>query len=511
MSNPEPNPQVEELLKKGIDAARSGDKTTARALLEQVVELDQQNEKGWFWLAAVVDDADEKRVCLGNVVVINPDNKRAQRLLAQLEGSVVSGAADDRAALLTQTGVNRRVVYLAIGLGVVAVIALIVVLAVVLGGNGDSDKTPPPTLAALGQMPSTEAAPPPPGETRSPAPASTTDLTSVPATALASVTPTNRPATWTPVPSSTPVPESPPTLFPPPPTTPAGQIVMRSGLVAGDPDNQPIVLLKPDGSSQRPIMSDGSRGHTPVLSPDGSQVAYIKYAPGTQEFLLELNNTQGTAPRSGSGYWAGIPTLYDQDQPDWSLDGQWIAFVAKSGSVTPDLYRVSLANPNGSPDALERLTNDDAIESWPSFSPDSRRIVYAADLSKLEFNSPTELRIIDTTTGAITNLTQNGPDLIESAPDWSPDGQRIVFQAREASSQENDIYWMPASGLGEPEKIIDSPSDDIRPRFSPDGRYIVFSSNRTGNWDVFIYEIATQALYQITWAPYTDIANDWGR
>lgn len=506
MSNSEPNPQVEELLKKGIDAARAGDKANARALLEQVVELDEHSEKGWFWLAAVVDDPDEKRVCLGNVVVINPENKRAQRLLAQLEGGMAPEPADDRAALLAEAGINRRVVYLAIGLGVVAIIALIAVLAVALGGDGDTDETPPATLAALGQPSATEPA----SGAGSPEPTQNPDETSMP-TATPQASPTSRPATWTPVPSRTPIPEIPPTLFPPPPVAPAGQIVMRSGIVAGDPDNQPIVLLKPDGSSQRPIMSDGSRGHAPVLSPDGSQVAYIKYAPGTQEFLLELNNSQGTAARSGSGYWAGIPTLYNQDQPDWSPNGQWIAFVAKSGSVTSDLYRVSLANPDGDPDALERLTDDDAIESWPSFSPDSTRIVYVADLSKLEFNSPTELRIINTATGEITNLTKNGPDLIESAPDWSPDGHTIVFQAKEADSRENDIYRMPASGLGEPEKIIDSDFDDIRPRFSPDGRYIMFSSNRTGNWDVFIYEIATEALYQITSAPSTDIANDWSR
>src|SRR3990172_3802016 len=110
MEKPEPNPQVEALLLKGVEAARSGDKATARALLEQVVEKDQYCEKGWFWLAAVVETVEEKRVCLGNVVVINPNNQRAQRLLDQLESKP--------AAMSTAPGasknVSNRSVYLAI-------------------------------------------------------------------------------------------------------------------------------------------------------------------------------------------------------------------------------------------------------------------------------------------------------------------------------------------------------------------------------------------------------------
>ncbi|HVO69774.1 MAG TPA: hypothetical protein VMT24_07000, partial [Aggregatilineaceae bacterium] len=66
------------------------------------------------------------------------------------------------------------------------------------------------------------------------------------------------------------------------------------------------------------------------------------------------------------------------------------------------------------------------------------------------------------------------------------------------------------SGAWPAEQIIDTGADDIQPRFSPDGRYVVFSSNATGNWDVFVYDIATKNTYQLTTSPHTDIANGWG-
>jgi TolB protein len=495
MSTPEPNPQVEQLLQQGIKAARAGDKAAARALLEQVVELDEHSEKGWFWLAAVTDDTDEKKICLGNVLVINPNNQRARNLLEQLEGSFIG----ERAALLGQGtgGVNRKEVYLAIGLGGTAVVILIVLLLSMLSGG---KKAPPSPVAVA------NATQPAGGDQ------SGSQSTAQPTVIHAPTsTPIPRPATWTPAPSSTPTPNAPPTLFLPPPSTLAGEIIMRSGEVIGDPNNQPIIMIKANGGTPRTITSPNTRGHAPVLAPDSSQYLYVLYAPGTREELLQFDNIQGTAPRTASSYWTGFPTLLNQNDPAWSADGKWISFIARSmDSATPDLYRLSLANPKGDPKALERLTSDDAIESWPSFSPDGLQIVYSADLSKLDASTGAELRIYNTVSAQITNLTNNGTDLIEAAPDWSPDGQMIVFQAKAQGSAGNDIFWIPASGASPAAQIIDTGGDDIQPRFSPDGRYIVFSSNGTGNWDVFVYEIATKNAFQLTTSPETDIANDWG-
>ncbi len=76
---------MEQLLREGIAAVRAGDKETARAKLREVVALDQYNEKGWFWLASVAETAEERRVCLGNVVVINPNNEKAKQMPDQLQ------------------------------------------------------------------------------------------------------------------------------------------------------------------------------------------------------------------------------------------------------------------------------------------------------------------------------------------------------------------------------------------------------------------------------------------
>src|SRR5690606_32794394 len=98
---------VADLLRRGIDAAREGRKNEARELFEQVVELDEKNEKGWFWLASVVDTDEERRICLSNVLHINPNNERAKRAMDALQEKAKEkkAAADEEEVV---AGVTRR-------------------------------------------------------------------------------------------------------------------------------------------------------------------------------------------------------------------------------------------------------------------------------------------------------------------------------------------------------------------------------------------------------------------
>jgi tetratricopeptide (TPR) repeat protein len=73
------------LLEQGISAAITGRREDARALLTQVVEADERNEQAWLWLAGLVEDPEEMRTCLENVLHLNPDNVKAQHGLAWVE------------------------------------------------------------------------------------------------------------------------------------------------------------------------------------------------------------------------------------------------------------------------------------------------------------------------------------------------------------------------------------------------------------------------------------------
>ena len=80
-------------LKAGISALKAGERARARELLLHVVTADEANEIGWLWLSAAVDSAEDRRICLENVLALNPDNGAARRGLAKLDLGEGGGTA----------------------------------------------------------------------------------------------------------------------------------------------------------------------------------------------------------------------------------------------------------------------------------------------------------------------------------------------------------------------------------------------------------------------------------
>ncbi|MCA9922019.1 MAG: hypothetical protein KC421_06600 [Anaerolineales bacterium] len=75
---------ISKWLQAGIAALKAGDRAKARTLLIRVVDVDEQNEQGWLWLSGAVTSNEDRRRCLENVLLINPENKSAKKGLIKL-------------------------------------------------------------------------------------------------------------------------------------------------------------------------------------------------------------------------------------------------------------------------------------------------------------------------------------------------------------------------------------------------------------------------------------------
>lgn len=81
-------PNLEDLLRLGINAAKNGNRENARVIFQQVLDQDKRNERAWLWLASVTDDTIERRRLLKTVLDLNPSNANARKLLNAMDQAV---------------------------------------------------------------------------------------------------------------------------------------------------------------------------------------------------------------------------------------------------------------------------------------------------------------------------------------------------------------------------------------------------------------------------------------
>ena len=165
------------------------------------------------------------------------------------------------------------------------------------------------------------------------------------------------------------------------------------------------------------------------------------------------------------------------NEPAWSPDGTRIAFWSNRDGGK-EIYVMDADGSN-----VKRLTNNLADDVNPSWSPDSRRILFES-----ERDGNQEVYVMDADGGNQIRLTRD--NAADATASWSPDGSLIAFASnRDTGLPYNpynlDIYLMNADGSNV-RRIVDDPEYDVAPQWSPDGRKILFMTGRNGNFDVYV-------------------------
>jgi len=99
----------------------------------------------------------------------------------------------------------------------------------------------------------------------------------------------------------------------------------------------------------------------------------------------------------------------------------------------------------------------------------------------------------------ITHNTQG----VDKHPRWSPDGEKIAFtrflnkKDMKTTQRSAELFIINADGT-DPQRLTHNNFLDTDTAWSPDGRQITFSSTRTGSWEVFVMELATHSVRQLT-------------
>ena len=278
-----------------------------------------------------------------------------------------------------------------------------------------------------------------------------------------------------------------------------------------------IFLVPVEGGEPRPITNPKAPGYDihPSISPDGRLLAYAACASGysCDVYVQQLGSgyTPEGGPRritqqglvvaglawsrdgeslvySGSlgahrllclwqvGIRDGQPPQrldlagFHASYPSIALAGHRLAF--SRGLRNLDIWRYQLG---GAPEPFIVSSLD---EYAPQFSPDGSRIVFSSIRSGEVF----DIWVANADGSNPVQLT-NRLGRHQSCPEWSPDGRWVAFE-----SQGRDGHWdvcvIDASG-GRPRRVTSEPSDEFLASWSRDGKWIYFFSNRTGRGEIW--------------------------
>ena len=125
----------------------------------------------------------------------------------------------------------------------------------------------------------------------------------------------------------------------------------------------------------------------------------------------------------------------DDRDPDWSPNGQWIAFASNRSGT----YQIWAAHPDGS--GLHQVTSDSWEKSFPAFSPDSSRILFTrAD------GSASDLWTVKLDGTGLKQVTKTAE--FETQASYSPDGSKLVVARQPSRADENgsNLFKMRVDG-----------------------------------------------------------------
>jgi TolB protein len=230
-------------------------------------------------------------------------------------------------------------------------------------------------------------------------------------------------------------------------------------------DNACLVVSAPaTGSAQNPC-----------YSPDGTRLLFTQFRGGynigpAALFLVDATGGSATAIVDDGNTNVNLPGT------SWNPTTNRITFT--SDAFGPD--EIMTAAPDGS--AVARVTThtgDNYFE--PSFAPSGAKIVFEVN------RSPTSAEIWTVRVDGSAALAQLTSGNLDRQPNWSPRGDRILFQRLVGSTWRIFTMATDGSDLTAVSPVTDSSTDAA---WSPDAARIVYSGSHAGDPGASLYVVA---------------------
>lgn len=300
-----------------------------------------------------------------------------------------------------------------------------------------------------------------------------------------------------------------------------------------------IYVAPVTGGAPRQMTFDAANDASPVWSPDGSQIAFLRdSAPGKSEVWIIGEGGSGARKLREIRSSASIPSMSWTKDRDWlivsqtqahrasnalflvsakngeefqisdpgqersvgdlnpavSPDGQHLAFARSTSSAWSDIFVAEFSKDGRHIGEPVRLTDAHTIIDHLAWLPDSTAVVFSAATTTA---GARHLFRVGASAGSTNELTELGIEgdhpSVAGAP-W-----KLTFVRK--NIEQSSVWRLDLSGgLEQPRlsRMLSSTRRDYTTDLSPDGIHIVFSSVRSGPTEIWMSETDGSNLKRLT-------------
>lgn len=247
-----------------------------------------------------------------------------------------------------------------------------------------------------------------------------------------------------------------------------------------------VFTIRPDGSNQRQLTPfvAGTQDLYPTFSPDASRIVFQRDAGLLNPSVFVMN-------ADGSELERVFDATFSDDEivitPSWTPDDALIVF-AKGRPVASNIvnllfdicfFEIDAATP---PRCIPAAAQE--INTSPNVSPDRQKVAYSclwSDGRPLNVSGYyVRICLMNVDGSAIVQLTSGDFHVMDSAPNWSPDGAKIAFTRQTLNEptgsydRNSAVYVMNADGSALTRLTPPGTGSCESSAWSPDGAKLAF-------------------------------------